>query len=102
MPLNALTIFAVIFLVMGIVADLISLGCEAMRVMRPDKKPASPIPMVGFVFYVIVCFIWWRYLPWETVAIAACVLTVFHLVCQFAFFWSGKKTGGGDENSRAA
>ncbi len=91
MPLNALTIFSGVFLVMGLTADLISLGCEAMRVLRPDNKPASPIPMVGFVFYVIVCFIWSQYLPWQTVAIAMGVLTVFHLVCQFAFFWSGKK-----------
>jgi hypothetical protein len=94
MPLNALTIFAAIFLVMGLVADLISLGCEAKRVMRPEKPASSPIPMVGFVFYVIVCFIWGLYLPWQTVAGAMVGLTVFHLVCQYAFFWSGKKKIG--------
>lgn len=93
MPLNALTIFAAIFLVMGLVADLISLGCEASRVLRPEKKAASPIPMVGFVFYAICCFVWWLYLPWPLVAGVLAGLTVFHMVCQFAFFWSGKKKG---------
>jgi hypothetical protein len=88
MPLNALTIFAAIFLGMGVIADLISLWCEGKRFYKGEG--ASGIPMVGFVFYAICCFVWWIYLPWQTVAWAMGGLTVFHLVCQFAFFFLGK------------
>ncbi len=91
MPLNALTIFAVVFLVMGATADVISLVGEGKKYYNPAKTGLSAIPMVGFVFYAISCFVFWLYLPWQTVAWAMCGLTVFHLVCQFTFFFMGKK-----------
>lgn len=89
MPLNALTIFACIFLVIGLIADIVSLGCEAKRYFWPDKPSPSPIPMVGFVFYVIACFVGWIYLPWQVAAAVLAGLTLFHLICQFTFFFAG-------------
>jgi hypothetical protein len=85
MPLNVLTIFAGFFLVMGLAADLISLVGEFRRFTRGGKRQV--IPMVSVVFYLISCFVGYIYLGWQAAGAALAILVLFHLFCQYTFFF---------------